>query len=306
MNYKEFLTLLTDKVRLLVNAGDTVTMRRILKNNGVWLDGLSIMSSTRNGAPTIYVNEYFKQYKCGRSIESIAKEVMQINEAYKDDIPPNAASFFEFDNIKKLIAYRVINYKQNEQLLSEIPHKKMLDLAVVFCCIIKSDESGLATVLIRNSHLDMWGVDEQQVFEHALCNTPTLLPARIIPMQSMIEELLSNEASVNKGLAEIIQDIKNTNMYVLTNIYKLQGAACILYDGILKSFSDKIGADVLIIPSSVHEVILLPWDDEANIGELTRLIEYVNNTSVDIEEILACQVYRYKRDLNMVVMADDI
>lgn len=76
-----------------------------------------------------------------------------------------------------------------------------------------------------------------------------------------------------------------------------------LYDGILQRFSQKFGSDIIIIPSSVHEVLLLPWKQQYDIQELNCLVKDVNSNIVDAEEMLAQNVYIYCRDEQITVIA---
>ena len=91
-------------------------------------------------------------------------------------------------------------------------------------------------------------------------------------------------------------------MYVLTNQNKLNGASCILYEHLLELFADRLGADLYILPSSVHEVILIPATSDTSFAELSRMVKEVNETQVSPEEILSDHVYYFSRNSRSIRM----
>ncbi len=76
-------------------------------------------------------------------------------------------------------------------------------------------------------------------------------------------------------------------MYVLTNKQKVNGASCMLYPDLICQFSDRIGKNLFIIPSSVHELLLLPADHKDEASEIRCMIREINDTQVRVEEILS-------------------
>ena len=84
-------------------------------------------------------------------------------------------------------------------------------------------------------------------------------------------------------------------MLILTNQYKIYGATTMLYPGILKKISDKLDSDLVLIPSSIHEFLVLPRTIHDDIPTLNSFINEVNSTEVTDEEILSDHVYIYSR-----------
>ena len=84
-------------------------------------------------------------------------------------------------------------------------------------------------------------------------------------------------------------------LLVLTNESKYCGAACMLYEGLLRNLSDEIRSDLFIIPSSIHEVLLLPDEGEFSEEELSALVCEINAHFINPSEILSDHVYRFKR-----------
>lgn len=293
MDYQQFLNCVQKRVSETMGEEVDVEVRRVLKNNGCELDGLTIMRKESEGSPTIYLNGYYEQYMSGRSEEAIVREILQIYEINKGRVMICAADFGNFENIRGKIVFKLINYDANTKLLESVPYKRYLDLAVVFCVLVESSKDGSATALIYNAHLALWNVTDDEIYELAKKNTPVILPYTITRMDAFLdEELLEGQALTD---AEY--------MYILSNKACINGASSMLYEGLLERFSQYFESDVIIIPSSIHEVILLPWNEQYNIQELNELVGDVNASIVDKEEMLANNVYIYSREEKITMIA---
>jgi hypothetical protein len=267
--------------------GGSVTLNHVIKNNGCELDGLVIMEKGKNVAPTIYLNSYYEQYMEGKNLDDIVGEILHIYTIHKDTIRIDTDNFGDFEKMKNCILYKVVNYEKNKKLLESVPHKKILDLAVVYYCLLGQFGDESATALIYNRHLENWKISEEELYKSALENTPQMLESRIYPMSSIINKMCGEEEEVNIA--------GPMDMYVLTNKCRLNGAACMLYEDVLRDFSVALGVDLYILPSSVHEVILLPMLDNYEREELEKMVCEVNAESVSKEELLSEHVYTFYR-----------
>lgn len=298
MNYSDFLQCIQESTKETAGEGGTVTVNHIIKNNGCELDGLVIMEKDSRISPTIYLNNFYHDFQEGRNMEDIVCEITQIYVENKDKLRVNPENFMNFDAVKNSIVYKIINYEKNQKLLEKVPHKKVLDLAVVFYCLLDQHEDGNATALIYQSHLKTWAVSEDEVYNAAIDNTPVLLQSCIKPMSSIIQEMMTEQVKEVECIPET-EDTSN-EMFVLTNQSKLNGASCILYDDVLKNFAKKIDNDLYILPSSIHEVILLPKLETFDKEQLVNMVREVNTEGVSYDEILSDHVYTYSREDGMI------
>ncbi len=85
-------------------------------------------------------------------------------------------------------------------------------------------------------------------------------------------------------------------MFVATNTRKLNGAGVMFYNGLLRSFAQKIGKSFYILPSSVHELIFVPDNGGLDAGYLGMMVREINGTEVLPNEVLSDHVYRYDID----------
>lgn len=238
-----------------------------------------------------------------------------------------------YSYIKNKIAYKVINYDMNREMLKTVPHLHILDLAIVFNIVIEEDAYNSVTAMIKKEHLDMWQVSKKEIEEVALTNTPELMPPVIMRMEDLLAEMIINDISmqwddedeqeqwdfvkedcaygghpkekVSEYVREEIEKMKyddKIDMYVLTNEKRINGAGTMFYDGLLKKFADKIEKDLIIIPSSVHEVILIPKDNEISDEEINEMIGEVNENELETVEILSNHMYLYCRRDDRIYM----
>ena len=221
----------------------------------------------------------------------------------------------------------------NREMLKTVPHLHILDLAIVFNIVIEEDAYNSVTAMIKKEHLDMWQVSKKEIEEVALTNTPELMPPVIMRMEDLLAEMIINDISmqwddedeqeqwdfvkedcaygghpkekVSEYVREEIEKMKyddKIDMYVLTNEKRINGAGTMFYDGLLKKFADKIEKDLIIIPSSVHEVILIPKDNEISDEEIYEMIGEVNENELETVEILSNHMYLYCRRDDRIYM----
>lgn len=298
MEYKEFVEYIKMNAGYIAGEGGNITINHVIKNNGCEMDGLVIMEKGKDIAPTIYLDSFYELYTNGENIKNIIRHIEVIYEQNKNNVTFDVNILKHFDTIKDKIVYKVVNYRSNEKLLEQVPHKRILDLAVVFYCLLDNEYGRSATALIYNNNLKNWNVTIDDVYKAALKNTPDLLHSKISSMAALFEK-----CGVNVDGEEVdLKDYVPSDMYVLTNESKLNGAACILYENVLYDFAQKLGADLYILPSSVHEVILLPKLSMFEKDELVNMVKEVNTEGVAADEVLSDHVYEYNRTERLITM----
>lgn len=300
MEYREFLENVRKEVESRYDSNVNVTLNHVMKNNGTELDGITIMEKDKNIAPTIYINSFYDRYREGVSLKAVVSEIIRIYNQNKNSININADYFENYENVRKTIVYKLVNYQKNKKLLEDVPYKRVLDLAVVFYCLIEQRKGVSATALIHNEHLRIWNVTEDEIYNDALKNTPVLLAGSIVPMSKILSEIagtapVDNDEKVCEYTGEDI-------LYVLTNSSRVNGAACILYDNLLKKFANDVHSDLYILPSSVHEVIIVPKKNAFDKSELADMVREVNEHGVSQDEILSDNVYEYNRKNGLITM----
>ena len=165
-----------------------------------------------------------------------------------------------------------------------LPHRRFLDLAVTYCCAFKTPWGDNANIVVTNDHLKYWDKKEEELYSLALKNTPENFGGKIEPLLDAL-----------KKMAKIkdLDEFETQEMYICSNMEYFYGASTLLYEGFLKKFAGELGCSLIILPSSVHEVILLPESNDLDYSGLEELVGYVNRTEVSPNEILSDNIYKY-------------
>ncbi len=299
MNYETFKTSTVTSLQKYFGDHVTVSLHSVTKNNNIQLDGLTIQQPSVNIAPTVYLNYYYEDYLSGKTLSSILDDIIA---SYQDNLPKvnmDLSFFTDYSKVKYHIIYKLIHYEQNLELLEDVPHFRFLDLAVVFCCFLPNTPNGNATILIHNHHLDFWGVTADLLYELAIKNTPILLPYELKSMGEVLKSMCQEFPAVSCD-PDVLSDLPM--MYVLSNKIKLYGASAILYPDVLSDFAKSQNSDLYILPSSIHEVLLIPKDEHTNVSDLNQIIQEVNASQVLEEEILSNHVYFFERASGFITL----
>lgn len=283
MNYHQFVKDVEAKVRACVPENWGVQVHIAMKNNGKERRGLTVIEEGINISPTIYLEEYYEQFQNGNSIEQIVEEIMILYRKVRFRKPWEGTCMQTFESVKKKLAYKLINREKNKELLKEVPYKPFLDLAIVCYVLLELNAHGTATMLIKKEHLQMWNVTEEEIFRETEKNVRSLLPAEFSRMRDVIAEMLDME----------VEDDGEEFMYVLSNEVRSFGAACLAYEGVTEMVAEELGENYYVIPSSVHEVIIVPESKAPDKYEMEETVAEINETQVEAEEVLSDRVYFY-------------
>lgn len=310
LDYRLFVTKITDMVRERMGDGYTIRSNKIFKNNSVELDSISIQKDGQNIAPIYYLNMFYPAYQGGESSEHIVEQIISSYHESMCNMEDFVGIPLTYEHMKDKIIFRVINYDMNKEMLEQMPHYRYLDLAVTFCCLLRIDGQGMGTVKIDNTQMESWQIDREELYRVAKENSPRLLPCAFDNIFKVLANLMLREMNesvdIDKELfAKIIENLLRSEeeryanaMYVLTTESGINGASCIFYEGVLESLYTSFGCGFYILPSSVNELILIP-DTCAGIGEkshLAELVHGVNSSEVPRQEILSDRAYHYPED----------
>lgn len=294
LNYLEFIEEIKTNIQAVLGGDAILSTKEITKNNGVTYIGLLIQKEEDNVIPTIYMESYYREYLKGKGVGEITNSVLALYEKSRHRDRMDMEFFNEYEKVKDKIAYKLVHLENNWELLQQVPYIPYLNLAIVFYYICEDEVFGRGTILIRKEHMDKWNIDVNGLYEQAEQNMVRLLPYEWKNMEQIIEEMMGKENYEREK--NLWQDEGDSAMYVLTNCTKIFGAACILYRGLLEEIYQKLGRNFFILPSSVHEVIVIPQVGFESAQRLLHMVTEVNRTQVHDEEVLANSVYYYNKE----------
>lgn len=298
MKIEEFVEELAKGVQEELGEDYRTETKEVLKNNGIVLHGVLIGKNGAEVLPCLYTDELYQRFSAGRiGLDDAVKGFVQI---YRDEDVPKSfdvRGFEKYENIYPKIRGKLINTEKNRELLQSIPHRDFLDLSLVYRVDMGESSAGALNLCIRDSHLKMWGIGEGELFEAVreyMEHTDDILFEN---MEDMIRRLLGED------IREVIQSTKP--VYILSTKGHIYGAVYMLSEGIMERIADALEGDFTIIPSSIHELILLP-DESGRIctEHLEAMIREVNRTELLPSEMLSCHAYHYSRESGEVKIAE--
>ena len=272
----------------------------VIKNNGVKYHGITIREKDDNScvAPTMYVDRYYHE---NMSVEETADSMLkgyENNRETQQNFTVDKNDFFKEDYIRDNVFVRLMNYEKNKDTVKDIPHVKMGDLVVTLRVnVLSKGMEETASFLLNNNTMEYIGINASEMFEVAKENYKKLFPPRLEPIANI---LIRRAPWLSKEEQRALQD--ECNMHVLTSEEFVNGAYYMTDKEVLAESAKKLGTDkVIILPSSIHEVILLPYDfDGASDEELLELVKSVNINEVSPEEVLSDNVYIFDSKANEV------
>ena len=293
MDYTEFVRAVEKMMNQRLGDSERVSSYMAVKNNGTEKRGIMVEKKGVNISPAIYLEEYYECYRNGCSIKDIVDEVMEFYECIRFDEPWDDRRLMSYDGIREKIVFRLVNTEKNREFLRSVPHREIFDLSAVFYVLLEMNSEGTATMTVKNSHLAQWNADVDMLWEDAVENAKRMLPAELFTMSYALGELM-NGGPHGGGKPENLltgERKRRDRMYVLSNRIRSYGAACAAYPHILNMIGEILKKDYYILPSSVHEVIVVPCFSELDIDELDQMVKEINDTQLDEEDVLSDHAY---------------
>lgn len=293
MTYCEFVNAVEERMKKVVTGGVKTSIYKVLKNNGKERTGILVEIPGINISPTIYLEEFYENYKNGESFDSIIERVISFYESVRQREPWECERFQTYEGVKEKVVFKLINTAKNRRFLSTVPHLAFLDLSIVFYVLVEISIEGTASMMVNYEHAKLWDVTAEELWEDAIQNAKQLLPAELLTMSGTIQSMMGDQKeTVNLLTGEITE---HDHMYVLSNKLKSYGAACIAYPHLLNLIGSILKNNYYILPSSVHEVIIVPYSEGLICEELNDMVREINATQVEEEEVLSNHIYLFDR-----------
>ncbi len=280
--------------------GADIKENETIKNNGVKLTGVCVLAKDKKVGPTVYLDDFYKQYENGKTLGDIVRTIVELVENEEDTLDFEVDDFCDYEKASKRIVYRLVNTKKNEQMLLDVPHFEYLDMSIIFCYVVESDKwnsSNISgTIVLHNNHIELWNKTPEAIYEIAKKNTPVIYEPELCHIKDIIDRM-------GGDIFHYDGDIGELPLYVITNKQKQFGAGSILYEGFLEKFSISYQHNIYLIPSSIHEMILVLDNGFVDPDILKNMIYQVNRECLTDTEVLSDSLYYYdysKRELRLV------
>lgn len=290
MNFNEFVEAV--EAHFVETLGDdyTVCTDEVRKNNNVILTGITFKQEGRRINPNIYLNAFYEQYIQGQELKQIFQKIWTTYEEALSNFNADDFDFeLEWDKMRESVVYRLVNYEKNKEKLFSVPHIRFLDLAITFHCVCHMVDDSVSMIPVTKELLLYWKTDTKALLQEAVVHTPVQFPITFAALEEVIEAIVGEELCKSAGQ----EDEHDIPMYVVSNEQGVNGAAVMLYEEEFQQIAKKLGGRLYILPSSIHELILIPYEEEVEETMLIELVNQVNKEHVPFEDILSNHIYIY-------------
>jgi hypothetical protein len=303
MDIKEYREKVIDCLRNLPELKDAVVSSEdVVKSNDTTLNAISIRKDKDSHlGVNLYVEEYFR---LNMDPENAAEDILRIyndniNNKTANDISSLIDIFKDFDKLKDKISIRVFNKNRNSSFTEGCPYLVFGDLVVMFYVNV----TDCATAKVNNSMMKEWNIPLNDLISVGFENTRKLYPLKINGIFNTLLEMRHMSKEEVDNYSESLDDA-DKNMFVVSNNYDAYGAFYIADKFSLNQIYNTVKSDFIIIPSSVHELIVVPFpmgpgatvaSDDKNeaMKALNEMVGEVNRTTLHDSDVLSDHVYFY-------------
>lgn len=281
MKFEEFAKKVEIEVGKIAEGEAKVSIFR--KNNGVQKFGLTILGEG-NVSPVIYLDDFFKEYQENGNFEIIVQIIWLLFLERKHKKEVLVSNIVLWEKARENLTFKLVNYEQNRDILEKMPHRRFLDLAVVYMLMKAESMSSQEIVMVDHQLAKNWGASVEDLDKYSYRNYGKYFPEKAL----RLDEIIARD--FGEKLPGI--EIPTAPIYVLANRMNFYGASAMLFPENLEKISEKHPGDLYIFPSSVHEVLVCP-DIKKDTDELRNMVREINQSEVEPEERLSDNVYRY-------------
>lgn len=299
MTYREFIWVMLESMEQEFGDGYTIHAVDITKNNGTVFTGIAVLKDGESSGPVLYMEHLYERYEAGGSLKELAQELFRAYEknAHMPVSEKELKSAQKWENVKERLEIRLVNYERNKERLTELVHRRYLDFAVLYYVNLDGDNHEQYSFCITRVLLERWNVSAEELERTARQNQRE---QNATVIRSIYDVLGGGTAMKDQDKRSDIPTI-----YVLSNRQGLFGASAVLDQETLEQFVAEKHTDLLLLPASVHEMLLLMEEMPYEIGELQSMVESINASCVAAEEVLSSHVYRYSAKTKELSIADE-
>ena len=305
MNYEDFKEKFIEDVsdRLYEQGAEVnISVHEVNKLNESY-EAITVTPEGSNIGVNVGIDKFYGAYENGTPYEEVvdkAVDVVAHGIAQRPEF--DIDSLTDYSQMKEKLAMEVVSAEANKDLLETVPHKNMEDMAVVYRFVLSSDDDGRASILVTNQIIESMGVTPEQLHADALENAPHIKPAEIRGMSEVMAELVGPEQAEMMGIVPM--DPKDEQMFVATVPDKVHGAGVLAYQDFMDQAAERVGGDFFILPSSIHEILIVPDNGQMDLKTLEDMVKDVNATQVAPADKLTDSVYHYDSKAKIFELGD--
>lgn len=285
MNYETFTEMI--KSCLQVQLGEhykveTMDAPRNNRNDYTALMVLRLFPVESKIGRLIDMEKIYGEYLEGETLKECVNKLVEIfTEAEDEKAYSNITEeVYRWEWAKDRVYPLLVTREGNEKYLSTLLHRPFLNLEIIYYLTVQIDGVE-GNIKVTKALSGYWNCSEEAVYKRAMVNME-FDGYDLIGLGTLIEDMTGLKVEENDNY-----------MYVLSNGNKRYGAAGILSRDTLEMCADKIQESFYLLPSSIHEMIVVPDMGMVNAKELSEMVAAVNREQVMPEERLSEHVFYY-------------
>lgn len=305
MNQKDFYEYIKDNVKnYLPPSFDNakIELTETIKVNDVKLTSINIVKPGERICPAVYLNSIYDQYQGGKDLDRCVGDVADCRIEYDDpDFIPDISKLMDYENVKENLQVRICDPELNQERLNRMVHSIQGDYAAIYYVNLTEDDEFSSSMPITHEMLAIWNISKEQLHTDAIAADKNREPIFCV-MSDLMDEMFMGKEPCNMLLENgcIVQGAFEMPMYCLTNGNRSNGASLIFHDDILEKIGKVIRSDYYVLPSSLHEVLILPDSTEMPIADMTAMVREINEFQVAVEDRLSDKIQFYSREEKML------
>ena len=312
MREQDFYESVRDAVRRSLPAGyeeAVVSLTTQVKQNDMERTGITIRRPGESICPIIYLDDYYKQYEEGKGIDALAGQILDVRLSLDHGgiaKEVNPQMFADYDAVRPHLQMRAFDTEKNEKRLAGIVHYCFGDYTAGYSILLGDKNEKSMSVMITPSMMDMWGISKKRLHDDTILadlDRGPVLADMTSMMMSFTEGTECRNYLEEKGPLD--HDELQMPMFVLTSRQKTHGAGLILNPVIQQKIAAIMGGDYYVLPSSIHEVLIVPQTGDHNARELSEMVHEINRSMVAPDDVLSDKVQIYDTRRKALVNAQD-
>lgn len=299
MDFEKFVDEVKNRIKDFLPekyANANISVREQEKINSSYT-GLMVEGEDRIANPTINLERFYEEYQDGQLMEDVLYDIAKIIQMEGPEV--DVSRLIDYDKVKDSLFIRVCNSKENTEFLKKVPHVEVEDIAVTYHIKVSGDERGIASTPVTNEMMKMYGIRHEKLLDDALESSPKVNPPEIVSMDELMESIYREQFEMlgysENQIEEMLEDMPRSEipMMVVTNTDRTNGAAVIFYPDVMEQLGEKLNGNFFVLPSSLHETIVVPDNGTLEHKELLAMVTEINATQVGTQDKLTDQVYHY-------------
>lgn len=309
MNFEEFVNEMKERIKDFLPedyADASIEVAETKKLNAEY-PAMIIRKEEQEVAPSIDLGRLYHQLEIC-SMEEILERAAELAQKKPEGL--DLAVFQDYGAAKEQLFIRISDAEANKGVLADVPHTDVNGLAITYHVVASLEDGEMGSAMITNQIMETFGITKEQLHADAIANSPRILPPHIESMESMLSSMMGFGVAkaVPQVFAEQLEGIdinRDGGMAVLTNSQKVNGAAVMFYPDVMKQIGDSQQVNIFILPSSTHEVILVPDNGSLKLKDLEDMVKSINSAEVAPQDRLSDTVYHYDFKEHLLEKASD-